>query len=244
MLKKDKVIQKQITPIKGKNLSVCFEKNKILKELNFKIDHKDITAVIGPNGAGKTILLHTINGLTHIENGKITFNSYSNNEVIRKKQALVFQNPTLLRRTVLSNMEFIANIYKNIDSKMIQNCLTRCGLKGYDQKSARLLSGGEKQRLSLARALLIHPSILLLDEPTANLDPFSLKLIEDIILEENKKGTCVILTTHDMAQAKRLATNIIFMNKGEILEQSNSNAFFKKPKTDEALRYIKGEILL
>jgi tungstate transport system ATP-binding protein len=117
-------------------------------------------------------------------------------------------------------------------------------LKGYDQKSARLLSGGEKQRLSLARALLIHPSILLLDEPTANLDPFSLKLIEDIILEENKKGTCVILTTHDMAQAKRLATNIIFMNKGEILEQSSSNAFFKKPKTDEAIRYIKGEILL
>jgi len=243
MLKKDKVIQKRITPIKGKNLSVCFEKNKILKTLNFKIDHKDITAVIGPNGAGKTILLHTINGLTHIENGEITFNSYLNNEV-RKKQALVFQNPTLLRRTVLSNMEFIADIYKNIDRKMIQNCLTRCGLKGYDQKSARLLSGGEKQRLSLARALLIHPSILLLDEPTANLDPFSLKLIEDIILEENKKGTCVILTTHDMAQAKRLATNIIFMNKGEILEQSDSITFFKKPKTDEALRYVKGEILL
>ena len=243
MLKKDKVIQKRITPIKGKNLSVCFEKNKILKTLNFKIDHKDITAVIGPNGAGKTILLHTINGLTHIENGEITFNSYLNNE-LRKKQALVFQNPTLLRRTVLSNMEFIADIYKNIDRKMIQNCLTRCGLKGYDQKSARLLSGGEKQRLSLARALLIHPSILLLDEPTANLDPFSLKLIEDIILEENKKGTCVILTTHDMAQVKRLATNIIFMNKGEILEQSDSITFFKKPKTDEALRYVKGEILL
>ena len=111
MLKKDKVTQKQITPIKGENLSVCFQKNKIIKELNFKNDHKDITAVIGPNGAGKTILLHTINGLTHIENGKITFNSYLNNEVIRKKQALVFQNPILLRRTVLSTMEFIADIY-------------------------------------------------------------------------------------------------------------------------------------
>ena len=91
---------------------------------------------------------------------------------------------------------------------------------------------------------MTEPSVLLLDEPTANLDPFSLKLIEDIILEENKKGTCIILTTHDMAQVKRLATNIIFMNKGKILEQSNSNAFFKKPKTDEAIKYIKGEILL
>jgi tungstate transport system ATP-binding protein len=141
-------------------------------------------------------------------------------------------------------MEFIANIYKNIDKNIIQNSLVRCGLGGYDQKSARLLSGGEKQRLSLARALLTKPSILLLDEPTANLDPFSLKLIEDIILEENKKGTCIILTTHDMAQAKRLATNIIFMNKGEVIEQKNSKTFFNKPETNEALKYIKGEILL
>ena len=91
MLKKDKLIQKQITPIIGNNLSVNFEKTKILKELNFKIDHKDITAVIGPNGAGKTILLHTINGLTHIENGEITFNSYLNNEVIRKNRPWYFK---------------------------------------------------------------------------------------------------------------------------------------------------------
>ena len=190
------------------------------------------------------VLLQTINGLTNIQKGKITFNSFLHSDDIRKKQALVFQNPTLLRRNVLSNMEFIANIYKNIDKNIIQNSLVRCGLGGYDQKSARLLSGGEKQRLSLARALLTKPSILLLDEPTANLDPFSLKLIEDIILEENKKGTCIILTTHDMAQAKRLATNIIFMNKGEVIEQKNSKTFFNKPETNEALKYVKGEILL
>ena len=100
MLKKDKVTQKQITPIKGENLSVCFQKNKIIKELNFKIDHKDITAVIGPNGAGKTILLHTINGLTHIENGKITFNSYLNNK-----------NFHIIRGIILVNLQEY-NLYK------------------------------------------------------------------------------------------------------------------------------------
>ena len=244
MYKKDKTPQKKITPIVADNLSVSFGSVNILNKINFKIHDKDITAVIGPNGAGKSILLQTINGLTNIQRGKITFNSFFHSDDIRKKQALVFQNPTLLRRNVISNMEFIANINKNIDKKTIQNSLVRCGLGGYDQKSARLLSGGEKQRLSLARALLTQPSILLLDEPTANLDPFSLKLIEDIILEENKKGTCIILTTHDMAQAKRLATNIIFMNKGEVIEQKNSKTFFNKPETNEALKYIKGEILL
>ena len=93
---------------------------------------------------------------------------------------------------------------------MIQNCLTRCGLKGYDEKSARLLSGGEKQRLSLARALLIHPSILLLDEPTANLDPFSLKLIEDIILEENKKGDMCNLNNSQYGSSKKVSNKYNF----------------------------------
>jgi len=244
MYKKDKTFQKKITPIVADNLSVSFGSVNILNKINFKIHDKDITAVIGPNGAGKSILLQTINGLTNIQKGKITFNSFLHSDDIRKKQALVFQYPTLLRRSVLSNMEFIAEIYKNTDRKIIQNTLIRCGLDGYDQKSARLLSGGEKQRLSLARALLSQPSILLLDEPTANLDPFSLKLIEDIILEENEKGTCIILTTHDMAQAKRLAKNIIFVNKGKVIEQTDADIFFKKPKTTQASKYIHGEILL
>jgi len=244
MHNKDKLLENEITPIVADNLSVSFGNINILNDVSFKIENKNITAVIGPNGAGKSVLLQTINGLTNIQKGKITFNSFLHSDDIRKKQALVFQYPTLLRRSVLSNMEFIAKIYKNADRKIIQNTLIRCGLDGYDQKSARLLSGGEKQRLSLARALLTEPSVLLLDEPTANLDPFSLKLIEDIILEENKKGTCIILTTHDMAQAKRLATNIIFMNKGKVIEQKKSETFFNKPETNEALKYVKGEILL
>ena len=234
----------KLTPINITDLSVLIGKLKILDNINCKIKDNSITAIIGPNGAGKSVFLQTINGLTNIDNGKITFDEIDNNEEIRRKQALVFQTPTLLRRNVKSNMDFVSSL-RNKDSKeLIKENLKRVGLEGYDEKPARLLSGGEKQRLSLARALLIKPSVLLLDEPTANLDPFSLKLIEEIILEENKKGTSIILTTHDMSQAKRLASDIIFLNKGKILEQTVANTFFREPITTEAKKYIKGEILL
>lgn len=234
----------KLTPINITDLSVLIGKLKILDNINCKIKDNSITAIIGPNGAGKSVFLQTINGLTNIDNGKITFDEIDSNQEIRKKQALVFQTPTLLRRNVKSNMDFVSSL-RNKDSKeLIKENLKRVGLEGYDEKPARLLSGGEKQRLSLARALLIKPSVLLLDEPTANLDPFSLKLIEEIILEENKKGTSIILTTHDMSQAKRLASDIIFLNKGKILEQTVANTFFREPITTEAKKYIKGEILL
>ena len=238
-----KNIQK-LTPIDVVDLSVLFGNSKILDKINCTIKHHSITAVLGPNGAGKSIFLQAINGLTNIHDGKITFNEIYNNEEIRRKQAMVFQTPILLRRNVKANMSFVSSVNNKDGNIDIKSILKRVGLEGYDDKPARLLSGGEKQRLSLARALLIEPTVLLLDEPTANLDPFSLKLIEEIILEENKKGTTIILTTHDMAQAKRLASDIIFFNKGRMLEQTNSITFFRNPITIEAKKYIKGEILL
>ncbi len=244
MYKSNKKNLIKLTPIEVIDLSVSLGKDLILDKISCSIKNNSITAVIGPNGAGKSIFLQTINGLTNIDYGKITFNKIYNNDEIRNKQAMVFQTPTLLRRNVKSNMDFVSNVKNKNGKLIIKNILKRVGLEGYDDKPARLLSGGEKQRLSLARALFIEPSVLLLDEPTANLDPFSLKLIEEIILEESKKGATIILTTHDMAQAKRLASDIIFFNKGKILEQTDANAFFRNPLTKEAKKYINGEILL
>ena len=244
MFKKNIKNEIKISPIKIKNISILLNDRIILRNINCQINDKSITAILGPNGAGKSLLLQTINGLTPILNGEITYNLRQLDDNIRKKQAMVFQSPTLLRRTVLGNMEFVNSINKNTNMLDVKSILKKVGLEAFNNKPARLLSGGEKQRLSLARALLIQPKLLLLDEPTANLDPYSLKLIEDLISEENSKGTTIILTTHDMSQAKRLASDIIFINKGEILEQTQAKIFFKEPQTIEAKRYLTGEILL
>ena len=244
MFKKNIKNELKISPIKIKNISILLNDRIILRNINCQINDKSITAILGPNGAGKSLLLQTINGLTPILNGEITYNLRQLDDNIRKKQAIVFQSPTLLRRTVLGNMEFVNSINKNTNMLDVKSILKKVGLEAFNNKPARLLSGGEKQRLSLARALLIQPKLLLLDEPTANLDPYSLKLIEDLISEENSKGTTIILTTHDMSQAKRLASDIIFINKGEILEQTQAKIFFKEPQTIEAKRYLTGEILL
>ena len=244
MFKKNIKNELKISPIKIKNISILLNDRIILRNINCQINDKSITAILGPNGAGKSLLLQTINGLTPILNGEITYNLRQLDDNIRKKQAMVFQSPTLLRRTVLGNMEFVNSINKNTNMLDVKIILKKVGLGAFNNKPARLLSGGEKQRLSLARALLIQPKLLLLDEPTANLDPYSLKLIEDLISEENSKGTTIILTTHDMSQAKRLASDIIFINKGEILEQTQAKIFFKEPQTIEAKRYLTGEILL
>ena len=233
-----------LTPIQFVDLSVVLGQKIILDKINCKIKSNSITAVLGPNGAGKSIFLQTINGLVSIQSGRLTFNSMQNNQEIREQQAMVFQTPVLLRRTVMANMQFVSNLRNKKSSQLLKNLLDKVGLEGSEEKPARLLSGGEKQRLSMARALIVNPNLLLLDEPTANLDPYSLNLIEDLVLEENSIGKTVIFTTHDMSQAKRLATDVIFLNKGKVLEQTVSKTFFKKPKTFEAQKYINGEILI
>ena len=233
-----------LTPIQFVDLSVVLGQKIILDKINCKIKSNSITAVLGPNGAGKSIFLQTINGLVFIQSGRLTFNSMQNNQEIREQQAMVFQTPVLLRRTVMANMQFVSNLRNKKSNQLLKNLLDKVGLEGSEEKPARLLSGGEKQRLSMARALIVNPNLLLFDEPTANLDPYSLNLIEDLFLEENSIGKTVIFTTHDMSQAKRLATDVIFLNKGKVLEQTVSKTFFKKPKTFEAQKYINGEILI
>ena len=244
MSKKTFVGAHDLTPIQFRDLSVILGQKIILDKINCKIKSNSITAVLGPNGAGKSIFLQTINGLFSIQSGRLNFNLMEINQEIRKQQAMVFQNPVLLRRTVIANLQFISNLRNKESNRLLKKILSKVGLEGYEKKPARLLSGGEKQRLSMARALIINPNLLLLDEPTANLDPYSLNLIEDLVLEENSIGKTIIFTTHDMSQAKRLATDVIFLNKGKVLEQTISKTFFKSPKTLEAQKYINGEILI
>ena len=136
-----------LTPIQFVDLSVVLGQKLILDKINCKIKSNSITAVLGPNGAGKSIFLQTINGLVSIQSGRLTFNSMQNNQEIREQQAMVFQTQVLLRRTVMANMQFVSNLRNKKSNQLLKNLLDKVGLEGSEEKPARLLSGGEKQRL-------------------------------------------------------------------------------------------------
>ena len=233
-----------IFPLTFKNVNL--EKNNvlILKNINISINEKGITVLIGPNGSGKSLFIKLIHGLEKPTSGTILFNKISINNKIKRQQAFVFQNPVLLRRTVLENLTFVDNLFQKIGKTYCFKILDLIGLKNKHNYPARKLSGGEKQCLALGRALITKPKLLFLDEPTANLDNRAIKKIENIVIKESKIGTKIIFITHDLMQAKRLADEIIFLYNGQILENSEANKFFLKPNCKDAENFLNGEILL
>ena len=234
-----------LLPLKIDNLSYVKGKRTLLDNISCTIDSKGITLVMGPNGAGKTLFLRCLHGLTKVTINSITYAGINLNEKIRLCQSMVFQSPILMRRTVLQNILFVINQRKiKIVRKKIIDLLKKVDLAHLIYFSAIHLAGGEKQRLSLARALITSPNILFLDEATSNLDPYSVQIIERFIKEVNNKGTKVIAVTHDLLQARRLANDIIFFHKGNICEQSLAKNFFIKPKSKEGRLFIKGKIVV
>ena len=234
-----------LMPIKIKNLN--FEKGhrKLLTDISCEIREKGITIILGPNGAGKTLLLKYLHGLISDSTSEITFANKNLNTNIRKKQSMVFQSPILLRRSVFKNILFaLQQRTKIINKEKILKVLKRVDLLNLVNENAILLSGGEKQRLSLARAIVTLPKVLFLDEATSNLDPYSIQIIEKIIKEVNKQGTKVIAVTHDLLQAKRLAYDIIFINKGKICEFTDAKIFFSKPKSREGKLFMAGKLIV
>ena len=158
---------------------------------------------------------------------------------------MVFQSPILLRRSVFKNISFaLQQRTKIINKEKILNVLKRVDLLKLVNENAIFLSGGEKQRLSLARAIVTLPKVLFLDEATSNLDPYSIQIIEKIIKEVNKQGTKVIAVTHDLLQARRLAHDIIFINKGKVCEFTGAKIFFSKPKSKEGKLFMAGKLIV
>ena len=232
-----------LLPIKMEKINYNSSNNQIITNANITIQSKGITVIMGPNGSGKSVLVRLLHGLLTPTTGYISYNNNSLDKSIRRRQAMVFQTPTLLRRTVLSNIAFADSINGKIDLAHCKNLLNLLGLRAFQSYPAQLLSAGEKQRLALARALVLKPYILFLDEPTANLDPASIQLIEEIVQNANKSGVKIIFITHDIGQAKRIADDIIFLNKGEILEYTETNLFFQTPQTKETAAYLDGNII-
>ena len=227
-------------PIYIKDLSLILDERKILSSLNLSINSDDVTVIMGPNGAGKSIFLKILNGILTPTSGCITWNNKKQFSDTLNTQAFVFQKPILLRRSVIANLDYMDSVlgYKKKISK--DRLLEIVQLQKQKNQPARMLSLGEQQRLSLVRSLMVRPNLLLLDEPTANLDPASTKIIEDIVLNLKKMGIKIIFVTHNILQAKRIADDIIFLNEGKMVEHLNKQEFFSNSKSIEVQNYLNG----
>lgn len=218
----------------------------LLKNISFKLDansNSKITAIMGPNGAGKSLLLRNLAGLLKPNSGNILW--FGKTKIETHELAIVFQKPVLLRRSVRANLEHTLLAFKtpkNQLQKRTSNLLELGQLSEIAHRPARILSGGEQQRLAMVRALASGPKVLLLDEATASLDPQTTLLIEKLITNASKNGTKVIFVTHDLGQADRLANDVIFIHAGTIFEHTSKKKFLSKPKTQAAKNYICGKL--
>jgi tungstate transport system ATP-binding protein len=217
----------------------------ILDNISLTLEAGAPTVLIGPNGAGKTTLLRAAMGLLPASRGHISWGGRDTASSARF--AIMFQRPAMLHRSTAGNVRYAlaaANVLRAARNERIAELLTLVGLKGLEQRAARRLSGGEQQRLTLARALARDPAVLFLDEPTASLDPYATKAIEDIIHNIAARGVKVVMSTHDLGQAKRVAGNIVLLHRGRLIENGPAAEFFANPRTQEARKFIAGELLV
>jgi tungstate transport system ATP-binding protein len=217
----------------------------ILDRISINIYPGTPTVLIGPNGSGKTTLLRAAMGLIAPSRGHITWGGRETSPPTRR--AIVFQRPVMLRRSVAGNISVAlaaADVPHAHRQQRICELLSLVGLEGLEGRPARRLSGGEQQRLALARALARDPAVLFLDEPTASLDSAATKAIEDIVRTISARGVKVVMATHDLAEAKRLAGEIVLLHRGRVIESGPADNFFAAPTTDEAKRFLAGELLV
>jgi tungstate transport system ATP-binding protein len=217
---------------------------RILGPVSLRLGQGGITVVMGPNGAGKTSLLRVMHGLERISEGRIRW--ACDLASARHRQAFVFQTPVLMRRTVLDCIAYPLRIdgIRRADARARADEIgTRLGLGPRLAQRASDLSGGERQKMALARALIRAPEVLFLDEPCANLDGRATREIEAILAEARAAGTRMVLTTHDIGQARRLADDVIFLIDGKVHEAAPGTGFFDDPQTPESRAYLNGDLL-
>ena len=234
-----------ILPLELNNVSFAIDGMRFIKEINLTLKVGSSTIILGPNGAGKSLLLRLCHGLLKPTDGTIEWKGPAGNKP-EKFQAMVFQKPVMLRRSVLANLHFglkSRGIAKSDREPILKNILKTTGLSRLAATPARSLSTGEQQRLAIGRAWSLNPEVLFLDEPTANLDPAATHAVEEIIAIIKKSGATIVMSTHDLGQAKRLADDILFLYRGRILENSPASKFFEAPKNDLAQAFLKGELL-
>jgi tungstate transport system ATP-binding protein len=232
-------------PIRFEQVRLLVRGVTILDNVSITLAAGATTVLIGPNGAGKSTLLRLAMGLARPTGGRITWGGRS--DVPPQRRAIVFQRPTMLRRSAAANVSYAlaaAGCARVTRPEQVADLLGLVGLRDLARRPARRLSGGEQQRLALARALAKDPDVLFLDEPTASLDPAATKAIEDLIRTIAARGIKLVMATHDLGEARRLATEIVLMHRGRIVEHTDAAQFFSAPQTAEAAMFTAGELLV
>ena len=227
----------KILPLVINNLNFKINNNKILKNINLNSNEKNITIIAGNNGSGKSTLLKILHGLIETPINTIQWGEFSISE-IKQSQSMVFQSPILLNRTTYENLLYVIKNKKIKDKYYIDKIIEKLNLKSIEKVNAKYISGGERQKVSIAMSIIGEPRIIFLDEPTSQLDPSYKNEIESIINDLSENKTKIFMTSHDIAQIKRIGKEIIFLDKGEIIYNNTVEKFFK----DEQNKLIKNYI--
>lgn len=221
-------------------MSYSVNGTRILDRITLEVRAGPRTVILGPNGAGKSVFMRICHGLLKPTSGRVRWAGRNG-----QRQAMVFQRPVMLRRSALANAMYglkLAGLPRRERKLRAHDVLEAVGLETRAQQPARMLSGGEQQKLALARAWALGPEVLFLDEPTANLDPAATREVETIIGQIHASGTKIIMTTHNLGQARRLGDEILFMDRGRVVEHAPADRFFAAPRSAEAATFIKGEL--
>jgi tungstate transport system ATP-binding protein len=233
-----------ILPLRLEEVSFVVGGRAIVDRLSLELDAGPRTIILGPNGAGKSVLMRLCHGLLAPTSGRIEWAS-AERPGERRRQAMVFQRPVMLRRSAVANVEYalgLAGVLAVERTQQARAALESVGLGHLAERSARVLSGGEQQRLALARAWALRPEVLVLADPTASLDPGASAEVERIIQAIRDAGTKIVMCTHNLGQARRLGDEILFLNQGHLAERAPVERFFNAPASAEAQAFIKGEL--
>ena len=228
-----------ILPLRLEDVSFAAGGRPIIEHVSLALEAGPSTIILGANGAGKSVLMRLMHGLIAPTSGRIAWSG----EGARRRQAMVFQRPVMLRRSAFQNVRYALDVAGAADAdRVAREALAEVGLSHLARQPARVLSGGEQQRLALARAWALHPEVLFLDEPTANLDPGATREIETIIKAFDAAGTKIVMSTHSLGQARRLGDEVIFLHQGRVAERAPIDKFFPLPASPEAAAFVKGEL--
>ncbi len=248
------------------NLCMAFGEKEVLKDIDLVIRRGEIFALIGPSGAGKTTLLRILNLFEKPTGGSLVFEgtrlngTYNGKKTpktpylntgykgtVRRKMSLLFQAPAVFNTSVFDNVAYglkVRGIDKRTIEKKVSDALNIVGLSGMEKQKARTLSAGEAQRMAFARAIVYDPEVLLLDEPTANLDPANVAKIEEIIKRiRNERGTTIVIATHNIPQVRRIADRVGILLNGELIEVNSKEGIFTEPKDARSEAFLKGEMI-